>query len=450
MKKFFILTAAFFACHTSNAQLTVYSSLNQQGTSGTCVARTIYTDENVPSGLNNSIKSITLKQGFMATFADNTDGSGEGFCYIASASDLNINLANILRDKISFIRVLPLPTTVVKKKGACEQNNVTVNLLNVSWFYDWGILDATLPSREFVPMAWGKNMATPTAVTDVTNKTGFTTFLGFNEPDGVGQANLGLDEAATLYNGLLRSGYRMGSPATTESQYRLWLSDFTTLANQQGSRIDFVCVHWYDWGNWLSTLNANPNPVDVFNRFKSYITAVYNLYQKPIWITEFNANKSRPSAVQEEFMKLALPWLDADPRVERYSYFFGNDVLATSGGLLTPAGRVYADHTSSAANPQNVVDRRAGATTAVEENTEASFVVYPSVVSQNTVEATFNTVSEATQIKIFNINGQLMQSCDVALGTSSKSMDIAHFTEGVYFLTLQDKDHVVSRKFIKQ
>ena len=449
MKKIYTLALAFMLCNLSlNAQLTVYSGLNQQGTSGACVVRNIYTTNDMPAGLNNSIKSITLKKGFQVVLADSTDGTGEGFCYVASASDINVNLSNVLRDKISFIRVLPL--TPIKKKGACEQNNNTVSFLNVSWFYDWGVSDASLTGREFVPMAWGRGFATPTVVTDITNKTGFTTFLGFNEPDGVGQANLNLDEAATLYKGLMRAGYRMGSPACTEAQYRVWLSDFTTLANQQGSRIDFVCVHWYDWGNWLSTLNANPTGTELFNRFKNYITNVYNLYQKPIWITEFNANKNRPAAVQEEFMRLALPWLDADPRVERYSYFFGNDVPATSSGLLTSTGRLYADHPSADAYPQNIVDRRAGATTSVADILDASFSVYPTIVSQGKIEASFKDISDTGQIKIFNLSGQLMQTHNLKAGTNTQTINIANFTEGVYILSLHDKGVVVSRKFTKQ
>ena len=76
--------------------------------------------------------------------------------------------------------------------------------------------------------------------------------------------------------------------------------------------------------------------------------------------------------------------------------------------------------------------------------------VYPSVTTQNTIDVTFSTVSDAAQIKIFNINGQLMNSYDLETGTSSKTIDIAYFTEGVYFLTWQNKDRVQSRKFIRQ
>jgi Glycosyl hydrolase catalytic core/Secretion system C-terminal sorting domain len=450
MKIVLTLIAALVACQIANAQLTVYSSLNQQGNSGTCVARTIYKTNDMPSGLDNIIKSIALKKGFMATVADKPDGTGESFCYMAVTSDLNVNLANVLRDKVSFIRVLPI--TNVKKKGAGEQNNNTLALLNASWFYDWGPNDVSVLNREFVPMAWGRGSATPANVDLVTTKTGFTHYLSFNEPDGVGQANMGLDESALLYKNLLGSGYRMGSPACTEAQYRLWLADFKILADRDTSRIDFIAIHWYDWGNWLSTSNANPDANALFTRFKNHITAVYNLFQKPIWITEFNANINRPTAVQEAFMALALPWLDADPRVERYAYFFPPTVPAVStNGALTAAGRAYANHVSTDANPANIFDRRAGATiVSVAENTEASFTVYPSIVSNNKIEATFKAISEAAQIKIFNLNGQLMSTYNLELGTTSKTIDIAHFTEGVYVLVLQDKGYVLSRKFVKQ
>lgn len=57
------------------AQLTVYSGLNLQGSSAVCVVRTIYTENLIPNGLNNSIRSIALDSGFMATLAENADGT---------------------------------------------------------------------------------------------------------------------------------------------------------------------------------------------------------------------------------------------------------------------------------------------------------------------------------------------------------------------------------------
>jgi hypothetical protein len=447
MKQFFISISAFLLCNIANAQLSIYSNLNQQGSSATCVARTIYVGVSVPNGLNDGIKSITLKQGFMATLAANTDGTGEGFNYVASVSDLSVNLANVLQNKVSFIRVLPI--TNVKKKGVGFGDNVAVNSLKVGWKYDWGGNDVTTAAREYVPMAWGKGGAAATFVDNMIAKTDVTCFLAFNEPDGVTQANINAGEAPALYRNLLRTGYRMGSPATKEEGFRTWLQDFTTLANQDTSRIDFVAVHWYDWGNWTSA-NPDNNPTTIFNRFKNYITLVYNLYGKPIWVTEFNANPNRTSAIHEAFIALVLPWLETDPRVERYAYFFPAAIPPTSGGLLTPAGTIYSNHVSTPAFPQNIFDKRAGATVSVIESYDASFMVYPSVATQNKIEVTFKEVSDAAQLKIFDIMGKLISTDNLKAGTSAKTLDIAHFTEGVYLLMLQDKGRIQSRKFVKQ
>lgn len=358
MKKIFFSIIVLLACQFSNAQLNIYSGLNLQGTSGTCVVRTIYVGSSIPNSLNNSIKSISLNLGFMATLAENEDGSGERFTYMATKTNLTVNLAYVLQNKVSFIRVMKLPTTPIKKKGSCNTNNAYTADLNVSWFYDWGFNDFSTPTREFVPMSWNANGANDANINAVIAKDTLTHYSAFNEPDNDGQANMFVSKAIPPYKKLLRAGLRMGSPACTESQYRVWLDSFMTVA-KDSLRVDYVCDHWYDWGNWLSTLNPNPNATDVFNRFKSYVNALYDFHKKPIWITEFNANPNRPSAVQQAFMQLALPWLDSNPNVERYAYFFGNDVpMYNSNGTLTASATTYANHASVNAYPENVYDTR--------------------------------------------------------------------------------------------
>ena len=369
MRKNLIFLLMLIACGKAAAQLSVYKEFNQQGASATCVERTIFVGDKIPNGLNNGAKSIVLKKGFMATLAENEDGTGEGFNYIAAVSDLSVNLPLVSQNKISFIRVLPLPKTVVVKKGAGATNNEEVEALKVGWFYDWGPNDESTPTREFAPMAWGGGGASDATVNTLITKNSLNHLLAFNEPDNKGQANITAAAAVPLYKNLLRAGYRTCSPACTESQYRVWLSEFTNFANQDKLRIDVVAVHWYDWGTWLTGLNKSPDPVTVFNRFKAYINNVYALYKKPIWITEFNANINRTSATHEAFMKLALPYLDSDPRVERYAYFFGNDIPARSNGVLTPIGQIYSSHVSTPANPENVFDQRP---------------VYPTLISWDT------------------------------------------------------------------
>jgi hypothetical protein len=359
MKKIFLAVLLLLVIQAANAQLIIYSNLNLGGTSASCVARTIYTGNAIPNGLNNNIESIFLSQGFMATLAENEDGTGERFTYMANNSNLNVNLAFVLQNKVSFIRVSKLHSVAVKKKGSGNTNNAYTTDLNASWFYDWGPFDVSTPTREFVPMAWGTGHASDANINVVIAKDSLTHYSAFNEPDNDGQANMYVSNAIPLYKKLLRAGLRMGSPACTESQYRVWLDSFMTVSKQDSLRVDYVADHWYDWGNWLNTLNPNPNPVDVFNRFKNYVNALYDYHKKPIWITEFNANVNRTAYVHEEFMRLALPWLDANPNVERYAYFFGNDIpMYSSPGVLSTAGSIYANHASVNAYPNNIYDTR--------------------------------------------------------------------------------------------
>ncbi len=359
MKKILLSTLFWLSCNLINAQLIIYSNYDLQGTSGTCLVRTIYANTNIPNGLNNNIKSISLSLGFMATLAENEDGSGERFTYMANQSTINVNLAMVLQNKVSFIRVLKLPTIPVKKKGSGNTNNAYTADLNATWFYDWGPFDASTPTREFVPMAWGPNHASPTNVNVVIARDSLTHYSSFNEPDNSDQSNMFVARAIPLYKNMLGAGLRMGSPACTESKYKVWLDSFMTVSREDTMSVDYVCDHWYDWGNWLSTLNASPNPVDVFNRFKTYVNALYDFHKKPIWMTEFNANVNRTAYVNEEFMRLALPWLDANPNVERYAYFFGNDLpMYSSPGVLSTGGSIYANHASVNAYPDNIIDTR--------------------------------------------------------------------------------------------
>jgi len=369
MKKFLLFFIICVVSSYSNAQLVIYQNLNQSGTSATCVANTVFKGTGIPAGLNNGIKSITLSQGFQAVLAVNENGTGESFCYVAATSNISANLAYALQDKISFIRVLPIQN--VKKKGACTQSNILPDSLKATWFYDWGTNDTSAINREYALMTWGTTWITESRIDGYITKPGISSLLSFNEPDNTGQSNILVSNAVPLYKKSLRAGYRMGSPAPTEGEWDNWLLDFMNLAKVDTTRVDYIAIHWYDWGNWLSTNNTNPNANDVLNRFKTYINNVYNLYKKPIWITEFNCNVNRTVQAHQNFMAIVLPYLDSDPRIERYSYFFEDHIPEMSGGVLTDIGRLYANHASVPAISQNIVDTRSASPEIVSWNTSA-------------------------------------------------------------------------------
>lgn len=358
MKKLVIFCLLFNTYSIAIAQLRIYSGLNLQGTSAICTAKTIFTDNAIPGGLNNNIQSIVLDSGYMATLAENADGTGERFSYMANKSTIKVNLSLPLQNKISFIRVLKLPTTKVKKKGVCSTNNKEIDSIgNTTWFYDWNDKDVSTPTREYAPMAFMWYSTRDSFITKLINKDSITHYIAYNEPDVTGPSRQTVAQAIPAFKKMQSVGLRMGSPSAS---YIAWQDTFAREAKVQKLQIDYVCLHWYDWGAYMTTHpDSIVSAAGILTRLKSFINAVYDYYRKPIWLTEFNANEHRTDSVHIEFMKIALPWLDSCPYVERYAYFFGNDVRSiNSNGSLTAAGKIYADHPSVDAYPENIYDTR--------------------------------------------------------------------------------------------
>jgi hypothetical protein len=172
--------------------------------------------------------------------------------------------------------------------------------------------------------------------------------LGFNEPDNTDQANMTVDQAISLWPKLMNSGLRLGSPAMAgnASTSSSWLGQFMAKANGLGYRVDFIAIHYY---------SANGD----VTAFKNYLTAVYNLYQRPIWVTEWAlvdwTNTSRYTSAQNAaFAKAALEMLDDLPFVEKHAWFAAekagvNTELYDSANALTAVGQVFHDVLSATA-----------------------------------------------------------------------------------------------------
>jgi hypothetical protein len=322
----------------------------------------IYSGSNIPSGLNNQTNSFVLKRGYMATFASNDNGTGKSKVYIASEQDLMVTeLPAALQGNISFIRVLPWNWVTKKGNGGFKPG------VDAGWFYNWNNNQTSKPNYEYVPMAWGAGGASFTGVNLVINKDKTTHLLGFNESDNCDDQsgkfnNLCKPEVAVAYyENLMSTGVRLGTPAPRENGPTSWLREFSRIAKERDVRFDFVAVHWYDWGSNPAN-SPYEDPQKVFNRFKSYLANVYNIYGLPIWITEFNANPNRDNSVQAAFLQLALPYLEQLDYVERYAYFepmaqYSSNVVEPSNlfdtnGNLTNIGTIYKDHPSSASIPE--------------------------------------------------------------------------------------------------
>jgi len=266
--------------------------------------------------------------------------------------DLSIKLADTFRGKINFIAIQPWRW--VSKKGLCTHNQQLV-ALNADWSYNWGLGDSIERQPEYSPMMFGKGRIKRNDLWETFVGMGpkyrgsLTHLMGFNEPDHQAQSNMSVAEAIDGWPRFLETGARLVGPSVTEGGHKAWLEHFFQQCRDSNYRVDAIGIHWYDWKGWRKDQNPNADPEAIFERFKAYLAARYQEYQRPLWITEFNANKNREHAVHAAFLELALPYLDSLAYVERYAFFEpfgGKGNFFDPQGRLTAVGKVYRNHQS--------------------------------------------------------------------------------------------------------
>ena len=211
----------------------------------------------------------------------------------------------------------------------------------VRWWYNWGLSrTGGNTGIEFVPMIWGSSTVNGTI------PSGSKYLLGFNEPNFKAQSNLTPLAAATAWPMLTANAGRAGVPIVVGPGMNfcgpaancngtdpyVYLKDF--MAACTNCQIDHIAVHWYD----------------NFPSLRAYIESNASLagwvqFGKPIWLTEFSLDGSATVAQQEAFMREAIPYLESQPNVFRYSWFSADPIpnarLINSDGTPTALGQVY-------------------------------------------------------------------------------------------------------------
>lgn len=229
---------------------------------------------------------------------------------------------------------------------------------NPSWTYNWGrSSDGSGELSDDVvhtPMQWGRwNLGTIHQDYDDWNAELKPSYLlGYNEPDGVNQANMSVEEGIELWPQLEAMDVPLLSPALTHNGHgRTWLTDFADQADALGFRQDYAGMHWY----------GAPNVNNILN----YVNTIQNISNgRDVWITEFSpvdwsggsgnwSEETNYSFIlefmyradrQENLDKYALfpfiggqpttPWEKSNPRA--------NSFIDVGGGELTPYGKAYA------------------------------------------------------------------------------------------------------------
>ncbi|KAL8794719.1 MAG: hypothetical protein Q9195_002673 [Heterodermia aff. obscurata] len=255
----------------------------------------------------------------------------------------------------------PAPTSAPVKKGAgvwaAPKLDANIEELGVSWAYAWSpapgkaFTDLSLSPPagvQLVPLVTTE-MNTPETFASLRGK-GYQAVLGFNEPDA-GVASISPADAAKAWSDFVATGLRVGSPAPVHTKLVPgdWFYDFMNLTKAQGSRVDFIALHYYA---------AEFDDVDTaVANFKAYIQRVRDVYRLSIWVTGFAmiSRHADPShwnlpdeATQGRFLTAACQMLNDLPYVEKYAWLAvpQNETqpamnLLDSQGNFTPLGNLY-------------------------------------------------------------------------------------------------------------
>ena len=276
-----------------------------------------------------------------------------------SATAVNRNAGSVTSRRIALLWTLILLIISVTaggqtrspKRGICgdaSPQDLATLAPFMTWYYDWGVeppavSQGQLSGIEWVPMAWNA----PSNLTDFENRipAGSLYLLGFNEPNFLSQANMTPAQAAAAWPGLeavaASKGLKLVSPAVNwcgdcvegvTNDPVDWLDKF--FAACPGCKVDYIAIHSYAPGS---------------EALRNYLTK-FKKYNKPLWITEF-APWDPPKPDFEgvvRYMKEAIPILENDPDVFRYSWFatrvgINPDIsLLGADGVLTKLGQLYA------------------------------------------------------------------------------------------------------------
>lgn len=305
----------------------------------------LFTFNNALGAFDNKVRSFKLKRGYMATLANNADGTGYSRVFIADNADLEVPVMSAYLDNtVSFIRVFNWEW--VSKKGWCQSGTMSnangatnTNKMNGTWLYDWSAGGSTQPNFEYVPIK--QNQYWP-SWDQISGLKYVSHLMGYNEPDHTEQSNVSVATAVKEWPNYLKTGLRLGSPATTDFN---WLYQFMDSCKAHNYRVDYIVVHAY-WGGLTAT--------QWYNQLK----AVHDKTGRGIWIKEWNnganwTTETWPTdygdGLTKQYNELRgiLNVMDTAHFVERYSIYNWVGplrMMIADDGWVTPAGEFYRDN----------------------------------------------------------------------------------------------------------
>jgi len=234
----------------------------------------------------------------------------------------------------------------------------------VGWWFDWmpkpsgvggAFSEEDLSVSNFVPMVKNRDYLGSGELSEVAVVSPY--LMAFNEPYGEKQANMSAQEVTNAWPKLESKAQEMrqklGKPVqiltpSFNPKDMAYCREYKTLMDKAGYRYDGVLMDFYPC---------------TAEDLKKGLDTMYSLFKKPIWLKEFNCldggGKNVPAKTHLQYMKAALPMLEAHPHVVRYSWMASTAPVNTPGASLidrdtfkmTALGEYYNTAPSGATTP---------------------------------------------------------------------------------------------------
>jgi autotransporter-associated beta strand protein len=236
----------------------------------------------------------------------------------------------------AFVAIFPtfVHGAILSAKRGFADTGANYNNLQATgagWYYTWGTGLAnpgTFDANNY-PMFWN---APSQATIDSTLTRSPTYILGYNEPEVSTQANMSVATAISnwttisnstiAYNSAHGANIQLVSPAVSDTTAgKAWMTDFHTQAVAAGLKVDAVAFHWYGWSTPDNISQAAAN-------FEGSINWYHNLWNKPVFITEFAIHDWAGSytdaqiiEANRQFLNIVIPWMESNSYVAGYAWY---------------------------------------------------------------------------------------------------------------------------------
>lgn len=244
---------------------------------------------------------------------------------------------------------------VIPAGGADQADQVAMvnKYPQISWVSNWYSSAPPLlnnETAEFVPQMYGLNSDSDwDKNAEAMIQDGSKHFLSFGEPETYTTEGpqLHQDSATAAINwknwmAKYATTGPVGSPCTLQSYDpdQEWQTSF--LEDCDGCDIGFVAMHWVDKAPPGKGAFQAQGFQEVVNNYTAIAAG------KPVWIDNIQA--SGANADQMDFLKVIVPWLESNEKVQRYSYWSPDKSTGTgflnSDGSVSELGNWYATYTS--------------------------------------------------------------------------------------------------------